>query len=330
MKAIRVEEYGGPEVLLRRDMPTPSPGPEEVLVEVAYAGINFMDVHTRQGKYRRSTTYPVRLPLTLGMEGAGIVHAVGADVGGIAVGDRVAWCISWGSYADFAIVPAFRLAVVPDEIGLDLAAAAIFQGSTAHYLVSDVGRLTSESICLVHAAAGGIGQLVTQLAKRRGARVYATVSSAEKAEVAKAAGADRVLYYDDGRFADAIREDTQGEGVDVVFDAVGRTTLRDSFRATRRRGLVVNFGSVAGSVDDLDPIELGESGSLYLTRPRLADHMTTAEEIRGRARDVFDGLADGSITLPISGRYSFDAVEQAHAALEGRRQIGKAVLDLSL
>ncbi|MDJ0415392.1 quinone oxidoreductase family protein [Rhodococcus opacus] len=329
MKAIRIERYGGPEVLQRQDVPVPTPSRGEVLVEVAFAGINFMDVHTRQGKYEHSRSYRVGIPLTLGMEGSGIVHEIGPDVDGFAVGDRVAWCISWGSYADFAVVPAARLAKIPEGIELDLAAAAVFQGCTAHYLSSDVGNLAQGTTCLIHAASGGIGQLLIQFAKRRGAIVFATTSSREKADVAKKAGADQVMLYDEGRFADAVRDATGGRGVDVVFDAVGRPTLRDSFRATRTRGLVVNYGSVAGSLSDLDPIELGEAGSLFLTRPRLADHMASAEEVQMRAADVFAGLLDGSITLSVAGRYCFDDVEKAHAALEERRQIGKAVLDLS-
>lgn len=329
MKAIRIERYGGAEVLQRQELPVPQPGPGEALVRVAFAGINFMDVHTRQGKYQTSRTYPVRLPLTLGMEGAGTVEAVGPGVTRVAPGDRVAWCISWGSYADAAVVPVERLAIVPDELGLDLAAASIFQGSTAHYLTHDVGRLGPGSTCLVHAASGGIGQLLIQFAKRLGTTVFATTSSDEKADVARRQGADRVFLYDDGRFADEVREATDGRGVDVVFDSVGKPTLRDSFRATRIRGLVVNYGSVGGSLNDLDPIELGEAGSLFLTRPRLADHLADADTVQRRADDVFRGLLDGSLSIEITGRYGFDAVEEGLAALEERRQIGKAVLDLN-
>jgi len=326
MKAMMIEEYGGPEVLLRREVEIPAPGPGEVLVEMAFAGINFMDVHTRQGKYRNSRTYPVRLPLTLGMEGAGTVTRVGSGVGRVEVGDRVAWCISWGSYADFAVVPEARLARVPDGIPLDLAAATVFQGATAHYLTHDVGRLGPGTTCLVHAASGGIGQLLVQFARRLGARVLATTSSEAKATVARELGADVVVGYDD--FAEAIRAATHGAGVDVVFDAVGRTTLRESFRATRTKGLVVNYGSVAGSLSDLDPIELGEAGSLFLTRPRLADHLADPETVQRRADDVFAGLLDGSLSMQINGRFGFEEIEEAHAALEERRQIGKSVLDL--
>ena len=326
MKAIGIEQYGGPEVLIRKDIEVPQPKEGEVLVKVRCAGINFMDIHTRQGKYKTSRTYPVRLPCTLGMEGSGDVAKLGAGVTSLDLGDRVAWCISWGAYAEYAVVPASSLAHIPDSIAYDLAAAAIFQGSTAHYLIDDVGQIKAGSTCLIHAASGGIGQLLVQLAKRRGATVFATTSSESKAEVARKHGADHVMLYDNGRFADRVREATDGKGVDVVYDAVGRTTLRDSFRATRVRGLVVNYGSVAGSLTDLDPIELGEAGSLFLTRPRLADHLDDAETVQRRASDVFAALADGSLTIGISGRYTLDNVEEAHAQLEERRQLGKSVV----
>lgn len=328
MRAIQIHEYGGPEVLRRVEIDVPKPGPGDVLVRVVTAGINFMDVHTRQGKYRDSRTYPVRIPCTLGMEGAGEVVEVGDGVASLRAGDRVAWCISWGAYADYALVPAARLAKLPDAIACDVAAASIFQGSTAHYLIEDVARIGAGSTCLVHAASGGIGQLLVQFAKRRGAEVFATTSSMEKAAIAKSRGADHVLMYEHGAFADRIREMTQGRGVDVVFDAVGRTTLRDSLRATRKRGLVVNYGSVSGSVRDLDPYELGEAGSLFLTRPRLADHLADAKTVQRRADEVFDAILHGAISIEINGRYTLDNVEAAHAALEERRQSGKAVMEI--
>lgn len=326
MRSILIESYGGPEVLIRRDVPVPVPGPGELLVRVSHAGVNFMDIHTRQGKYRTSQTYPVRLPCTLGMEGAGVVERVGAGVTDHAPGDRVAWCIVWGSYAEYAVVPAWRAVKVPDAVSLELAAASVFHGFTAHYLAHDVGRLAPGASCLVHAASGGIGQILIQLAKRAGATVYATTSSEAKADIARSRGADHVVLYEGGRFAEAIREATGGRGVDVVFDAVGRTTLRDSMRALRRSGLLVNYGSVSGSVTDLDPIELGEAGSLFLTRPRLADHLVDAAMIRARASDIFAALIDGSLKITIAARYTLDTVEEGHEALEERRMIGKPVL----
>jgi NADPH:quinone reductase len=326
MKAIRIEQYGGPEVLRRVDIDIPSPGPGEVLVRVVCAGVNFMDIHTRQGKYRNSRTYSVRAPCTLGMEGSGEVVGAGADVTSIKPGDRVAWCLSWGAYAEYAAVPARFIARISPSVSYELAAAALFQGSTAHYLIEDVAQLRPGSTCLVHAASGGIGQMLVQLAKRRGARVFATTSSESKATIARERGADDVMLYEDGRFADRIREATAGRGVDVVFDAVGRATLRDSFRAARVRGLVINYGAVSGSLRDLDPYELGEAGSLFLTRPRLADHLADGPTVQRRADEVFAALENGSLRLDISGRYAPDQVEIAHAALESRRQLGKSIL----
>jgi NADPH:quinone reductase len=328
MRAVQIHEYGGPEVLRRVELDIPKPGFGEVLVRVAAAGVNFMDVHTREGKYRDSRTYPVRIPCTLGMEGAGEVAEAGAGVTSLGAGDRVAWCISWGAYADFAIVPAARLARLPDDIRYDIAAASIFQGSTAHYLIEDVAKLEAGMTCLVHAASGGIGQLLVQLARRRGAEVFATTSTPQKAAIARERGADHVMFYENGAFADRIRELTGGKGVDVVFDAVGKATLRDSFRAARVRGLIINYGSVTGPMRDLDPYELGEAGSLFLTRPRLADHLADAATVQRRADAVFAAMRQGALTVEINGRYTLDNVEQAHAALEERRQAGKAVIEI--
>ncbi len=326
MKSIQIDRYGGPEVLIHRETATPAPGAGEVLIRISHAGINFMDIHTREGKYAKSRTYPVALPCTLGMEGAGEVVTVGAGVADFKPGNRVAYCIVWGSYAEYAVVPAWRVVRVPDALPLEMAAASVFHGFTAHYLAHDIGRLAPGVTCLVHAASGGIGQMLIQLANRAGATVYATTSTAEKARVARERGADLAVLYEGGRFADAIREATGGRGVDVVFDSIGKATLRDSLRATRKRGLVINYGSVSGAVRDLDPIELGEAGSLFLTRPRLADHVPDAQTTRARAADIFAALLDGSLKISIAGRFTLDDVEQAHAALEERRMIGKPVL----
>ncbi|MDB5941787.1 MAG: Alcohol dehydrogenase, zinc-binding protein [Ramlibacter sp.] len=328
MKAIQIDRYGGPDVLQWRELPVPVPRHGEALVRLTHSGINFMDIHTRQGKYAQSRTYPMTLPVTLGIEGAGEVVAVGESVTDLKVGDRVAYCISRGSFAQYAVVPAWRLAPVPAELPLELAAATTFHGLTAHYLAHDVGRLGPGSTCLVHAASGGIGQLLVQLAKSLGARVFATTSTAEKAAVARARGADVAVLYEGGRFADAVLDATSGKGVDVVFDSLGVATLRDSMRATRKRGLVVNYGSVSGSVRDLDPIELGEAGSLFLTRPRLADHLEDGPTIRRRAADIYAGLQTGALKVDIGGRYTLDEVPRALAELEDRRMVGKPVLVL--
>ena len=327
MKAITIDRYGGPEVLQLCDIAIPEPGPGEVLVKVAFAGINFMDIHTRQGKYRDSRSYPVRLPCTLGMEGAGEVVHTGAGTRRVHAGDRVAWCISWGSYAEYACVPESRLAKLPAGTGFDVAAASVFQGSTAHYLVHDVARLGPGMTCLVHAASGSIGQWLVQMATLQGATVLATASTEARREVARSLGASAAFDYDGGRFAQAVRDATGGRGVDVVLDPVGATTLRDSFRATRVRGLVVNYGNVSGSVTDLDPIELGEAGSLFLTRPRLTDHLADADTVQRRADALFEAIAAGTLQVPMDARrHTLDDVGVAHARLEQRQQVGKALL----
>jgi len=326
VRAIQIDRYGGSEVIVRRDLPVPQPRAGEVLIRLAYSGVNFMDIHTRQGKYAGSRTYPQSLPTTLGIEGAGMIEAVGEGVADLSPGDRVAYCLSWGSYAEYAVVDAWRVVRVPEAVSLDMAAAAMFHGLTAHYLAYDIGELEPGVTCLVHAASGGIGQLLVQLGKRLGATVYATTSTEQKAEVARRRGADAVFLYDGGRFADRAREHTSGRGVDVVFDPIGKPTLRDSLRATRTKGLLVSFGSVGGSIKDLDPIELGEAGSVFLTRPRLADHLTNAETVRRRAKDIFSALQDRSLSIEIAGRYGLDEIERAHAELEERRMVGKPIV----
>lgn len=326
MRAITIESYGGPEVVrVRDDAPVPVAGEGEILVQVACAGVNFMDIHTRQGKYAQSLTYPVRIPCTLGMEGAGVVVATGPGVTHPAVGQRVAWCVAWGSFAEYAAIPARLAAVLPDGIGFDTAASAMFQGCTAHYLLHDVAALTAGASCLVHAASGSIGQLLIQMAKRLDVTVYATASTEDKRAVALARGADVAMPYGDGAFADQVRALTAGRGVDVVFDSLGKATLRDSMRATRKRGLVINYGNVSGSVKDLDPYELGEAGSLFLTRPRLADHMADAATVQRRADDIFAAILDGSLRIEITDRYAFGEIALGHARIEAREQVGKAV-----
>ena len=325
MKAITLQAYGGPDVAqLRHDVAKPQVTARHVLVKVACAGINFMDIHTRQGKYAASMTYPVRLPCTLGMEGAGVVVEVGPGVKHLAVGDRVAWCIAWGAYAEYANVPADKVAQIPTAIRFDQAAAAMFQGCTAHYLVEDVARLQAGSSCLIHAASGSIGQLLVQMARQLGATVFTTGSSAEKCAIARQRGAHQAWTYDG--FADQVLQATDGRGVDVVFDSLGKTTLRESFRACRTRGLIVNYGNVSGSLTDLDPIELGEAGSLFLTRPRLADHMADGATVQRRANAVFAAMLEGALSVEIEGHYSLETVQQVHARIEARQQIGKAVL----
>ncbi len=329
MKAVRIEQYGGPDVLQLRSVPVPEPGAGEVLVRMAKAGINVMDLGTRKGVFAKSRTYPVHLPTTIGMEGAGVVERLGAGVSGFAPGDRVAYCLVWNSYAEFAVVPAWQLVPVPTSVPLSLAAAATFQGLTAHYLANDIGRLGPGRSCLVHAAAGGLGQLLIGFAARLGATVYGTVRAEHQKQPVRARGAQDVLLSGEGGFVAPLLELTGGTGVDVVFDSIGRPTLRDDLKVTRNKGLVVSFGASGGALGDLDPSELGEAGSLYLTRPRLKDHLPDADTIRARAADLYAGLADGSLTLPVGKRYRFEQVREAHADLERRATAGKPLLEIA-
>jgi len=329
VKGITIEAYGGPEVAVLGDLPDPVPGPGEVRVEVAFAGVNFMDIHTRQGKYRASRTYPVRAPLTLGMEGSGIVTQTGPGVEDIAIGQRVAWCLSWGAYAEACIVPASNVVPLPDGLSLELAAAATFHGITAHYLLHDTAALSPGKTALVLAASGGIGQLLVQLGSALGARILAVTSSLERAAQARAQGADMAFTYDDGGFADAARQATGGVGVDVVFDPITNPTLRDSLRAARRRGLIVNFGTVGGQIDGFRPIELGEAGSLFLTRPRLADHVAEPGEMRRRATAIFEDILASRLHVPIDAIHPLVAFQEAHRRLAERQTTGKQLLRLA-
>ena len=256
MRAIAIDRFGTPDVCVLRDVAVPAPGPDDALIEIDHAGVNFIDIYMRNGTYARSSTYRTPLPLVLGMEGSGRVAEVGRNVRSLAVGDRVAYAPFRGSYAEFAVVPAWKVARVPDGIGQDVACAAMLQGTTAHYLTHATYPLKPGDWCLVHAAAGGAGQLIVQFAKRRGATVIATVGSAEKAAIAKARGADHVILYKEEDVAAAVRELTGGRGVDVAYDSVGKATFSASLKSVRRRGLLVLFGSASGVVDRVDPLEL--------------------------------------------------------------------------
>lgn len=328
MRAVQIDRYGGPEVLAVRDLLIPVPGDGEVLIRILHAGVNVMDAATRAGGFAKSQTYPIRLPTTIGMEGAGIVESVGVGVDDLAAGDRVSYCLVWNSYAEYAVVPAWRVIRLPDDLSLDLAAAATFQGLTAHYLATDVGRLGPGRTCLVHAAAGGVGQILVSFARRLGATVYGTVRSEAQKQVARDRGAADVFLSGDGAFVRPVLDATGGTGVDVVFDSVGAPTLRNDMKVTRKRGLIVSFGASGGALADLNPSELGEAGSLYLTRPRLADHLPDGETIRRRASEIFRGLADGSVGLTLGKRYGLDQVELAHRELEARAVGGKSLLDI--
>jgi len=326
MKAIQVTRYGGAEVLELRDVERPQPGPGEVLVKVAYAGVNFIDIYTRSGLYAGSHTYANAPPFTLGREGCGAVDALGADVQGVAVGDRVAWCLAPGSYAQYACVPAWRLVRIPDAMSRKIATALMLQGCTAHYQTHSLYPLEPGHTCLIHAASGGVGGLMVQLAKLRGAIVFATVGSAEKAEHAKALGADHVILYREQDFAEVVLRETFGEGVDVVYDSVGQATIAGSIRCCKRRGTVCNFGAASGAVTSIDPLQLAESGSLFFTRPHMADYMRDAEEITWRASEMFAHAQAGRVRIAIERVLPLAQAAAAHELLEARRTAGKLLL----
>ena len=328
MHAIAIDRFGGPDVLAVRDIALPAPQAGEVRVRVAFAGVNYIDVYMRNGTYARSATYRTPLPMVLGMEGAGTVDAVGRDVRDLAVGQRVAWCIVRGAYAQYAIVPAWKLVPVPDAIPLDIACALMLQGSTAHYLTHSAYPLAAADTCLVHAGAGGVGQLLIQLAKGRGARVLATTGSREKAGIARERGADEVILYRDTDFRDAVMRSTNGRGVDVVYDSVGRDTIGRSIRSLRRRGLCVLFGASSGSVEAVSPLELAEAGSVFFTRPHLADYLRDAQEVRQRANDLFAACRNGSLTVAIDRILPLADAADAHRLLESRATRGKLLLAL--
>jgi NADPH2:quinone reductase len=317
-KAVQITETGGPAVLRVTDVPDPEPGPGELLVDVAAAGVNYVDTYHRDG------TYPVQLPLVLGVEGAGTVRAVGADVTAFAAGDRVAWAMAPGSYASVATVPQTHAVKVPEGVGDDVAAAVALQGMTAHMLTRSVYPIADGDTVLVHAAAGGVGLLLVQLAKARGARVLATGSTDEKRELARGAGADEVFGYEG--FGDRVKELTGGAGVHAVYDGVGKTTFDDSLASLRVRGTMVLFGAASGPVPPVDPQRLNRGGSLYLTRPTLAHFMTSREELDWRAGELFDAVARGSLNVRIGHTYPLDEAAQAHTELQGRKTTGKLLL----
>lgn len=329
MKAVAVAQFGGPENLQHMEWPDPAPATGEAVVKIEYAGINFIDVYMRSGHYARSHTYQTPLPMTIGMEGGGTVVALGEGVTGLKVGDRVAYCIVRGSYAQYAEVPAWKLVKVPDEVPLPVATTLMLQGNTAHYLSHSAFALGPGHICLVHAGAGGVGQLLIQLAKLRGANVITTVGSKDKAEIVKSRGADHFILYRDADFREEVMRITGGKGVDVVYDAVGRDTIHKSIRSLKKRGLCVNYGGASGLVQSVEPLELAEAGSVFFTRPHLADYIGTPGELRARAADLFSAYAAGRLSVTIDREFPLAAAADAHRYLEGRGTRGKLLLKVS-
>jgi NADPH:quinone reductase len=320
MRAIRVHAHGGPEVLQLDEVPVPVPGPGQALVRIEAAGVNFIDIYHRNGLYK------VPLPLVPGQEGAGVVTALGPDATGVAIGDRVGYTGVLGAYAEFAVVPADRLVPLPPGVTARQAAAALLQGVTAHYLATSTYRLAAGETCLVHAAAGGLGLLLCQIAKRLGARVIGTVSTEAKAQLARAAGADEVILYTEQDFEAEVKRLTGGAGVRVVYDSVGKTTFDKSLNCLARRGMLVLCGQSSGPVPPLDPQVLNQKGSLYLTRPTLAHYTATREELLARAGEVLGWVADGSLTVRIGREYPLAQAAEAHRALAGRETTGKVLL----
>jgi NADPH2:quinone reductase len=320
MKAIRVHETGGIEKLQYEDLPVPSPGPGQARVALRAIGVNFIDTYHRRGWYK------LPLPFTPGMEGAGVVDAVGEGVAAVRPGDRVAWAMSMGSYAESALVNANVLVRLPDGTDFLAGAAVMLQGMTAHYLAYSTFPLRSGETALVHAGAGGVGLLLTQIARMIGARIIATVSTPQKAELARNAGADHVILYDETDFEAEVKRITGGRGVDVVYDSVGKTTFDKSLNCLRPRGMMVLFGQSSGIVPPLDPGLLAAKGSLYLTRPTLGHYTLDREELEWRASDVLGWVAGGKLKLRIERTYPLSSAADAHRDLEGRQTTGKLLL----
>ena len=320
MKAIQIKQPGGPEAMELVELPVPEPKASEAVVKLAASGVNFIDVYNREGRYK------VPLPFVLGQEGAGTVTAAGADVKSVKPGDRVAWTSVLGSYAEYAAIPADRLVPIPAGVNDQQAAAAMLQGITAHYLAHDTYPLKRGETALVHAAAGGVGLLLTQMAHNIGARVIGTVSTEDKAKLAREAGADEVILYTQTDFEVETKRLTGGKGVDVVYDSVGKTTFEKGLNVLRPRGYMVLYGGSSGAVPLFDLIQLSQKGSLFVTRPSLGHYLIAREELEMRAGAVFGMIAAGKLRLRIEHTYPLKDAAQAHRDLEGRKTTGKLLL----
>ena len=321
MKAVRIHKTGGPEVLTYEEVPTPQPGAGEVVVKVGAIGVNFIDIYFRTGLYKAPS-----LPFTPGMEAAGTVAIIGSGVADVQVGDRVAYAMNPGAYAEYTLVPAWKLVKLPDTLDVKQGAAVMLQGMTAHYLSHSTFELKSGNVALVHAGAGGVGLLLTQIARKIGATLISTVGNPEKAELSHAAGANHVIVYSKQDFEKEVREVTGGHGVDVVYDSVGVTTFEKSLNCLRPRGYMVLFGQSSGPVPPFDPAVLAAKGSLFLTRPTLANYATTREELAWRAGDLFKWISSGELKLKIDFTFPLSETSRAHEELEGRRTTGKVLL----
>jgi NADPH2:quinone reductase len=320
MQAIQILTTGSADVLTLRDLPTPAPSPGEALIRIEASGVNFIDTYFREGRY------PAQLPYTLGQEAAGIIVSVASDVTTVKPGDRVAWCLVPGTYAQLAVAPADRLVAIPDHVSFQQAAAAILQGMTAHYLAHSTYPIQPGDNVLIHAGAGGTGLLLIQMAKARGAHVFTTVSTEEKAALARAAGADEIILYTKEDFVAKIKTLTNGKGLPVVYDSVGKSTFEQSLQCLQPRGLLALFGGASGAVPPFDLIRLSTMGSLYITRPTLKNYITSRADLEARAKDVFDGVANGTLKLRLEHTYPLTDAAHAHRDLESRKTTGKLLL----
>lgn len=320
MKAVRIHTFGGPEVMQVEDIDTPSPGPGQVLVKLAAAGLNYIDV------YQRTGLYPNQLPYTLGLEGSGEVAAVGAQVSGLQTGDRVAYTGVPGAYAEYTLVPADRLVHLPAGLDVKVGAAAMLQGMTAHYLATSTYPLKAGDTCLIHAAAGGVGLLLVQMAKQCGARVFGTVSTEEKAALAREAGADHVILYTQQNFETEVKRLTDGKGVNVVYDSVGKTTFDGGLNCLKPLGYMVLYGQASGPVAPFDAGILNTKGSLFLTRPSLFHYTADRASLETRAGEVLSWIASGKLTIRMEYAFPLAQAAEAHRSLEGRRTTGKVLL----
>jgi NADPH:quinone reductase len=320
MNAIVVETCGAPDVLVYQEAEKPAPKAGEAVVKLEAIGVNFIDV------YHRTGLYPLPRPFIPGMEGAGVVETIGEGVTEVAVGDRVAYAMNVGAYAEYAVVPAWKLVKVPSSVSAEQAAAAMLQGMTAHYLVTSVHQLKTGETALIHAAAGGVGLLLIQMAKNIGARALGTVSTEAKAKLARAAGADEIIRYTEQDFEAETRRLTNGKGVQVVYDSVGKDTFLKSLNCLTPRGMLALFGQSSGPVPPFDPALLAQKGSLFLTRPSLAQYAATREELLWRAGDVFNWIGAGKLNLRIEQKFPLAEAAEAHRQLEGRQTTGKVLL----
>jgi len=320
MKAIRVKAHGSPEALAYQDVPRPEPGPGEILVKIGASGVNFIDIYHRTGQY------PIDPPFTPGVEAAGEVAAVGTDVSGFHRQDRVAYAMHRGSYAEYAVVDADKAVHVPDSVALQQAAGVMLQGTTAHYLSHSTYPLREHDVVLIHAAAGGVGSLLVQMAKLVGAHVIGTTSTEEKARIAGELGADEIILYTERDFRAEVERITAGQGVDVVYDGVGRSTFRAGLDCLKPRGMMVLFGQASGPVEPIDPQILNAKGSLFLTRPSLAHYLSKREELERRATRLFHWIADGSISVWIDRTFALSEAPDAHQYMEDRKTLGKLLL----